>query len=194
VSNKFESKKQSLISEKPSLVTLVGESGAGKSTLCKLIDCPDIWYSSSGTIVKKLNELNIPVTHDSIHKFANKAYLDNPEWQVPNILAEMVKKRVLILDGPRRIKEVQALRKKNINMIMIRITANEEERFRRLQIRDGVDRDGFERVLRDESRETELGQLLLMSDLIIENNGSMEDIQERAKDVKKLIISLQQRK
>lgn len=189
----FESIKQSFIDEKPILITLVGESGAGKSTLCKFIDYPDIWYSSSGTIVKKLNEQNIPITHDSIHKFANQAYSENPEWQVSNILADMVEKRILILDGPRRIKEVQALRKEDINMVIIRITTNEEERFRRLQFRDGINRTGFEKVLRDESSETELGQLLSMSNVTIENNGSLQDIQERAKEIKKIFVNLNQK-
>lgn len=116
------------------MITLVGESGAGKSTLCKFINLPDIWYSSSGTIVKRLNQQGIPISHDSIHKFANQAYSENPEWQVPEILASMVEKRTLILDGPRRIKEVQALRKKDINMVVIRITANQEERFKKITI------------------------------------------------------------
>lgn len=71
--------KEKFSEEKPTLITLVGESGAGKSTLCKFIDIPDIWYSSSGTIVKRLNQKGIPISHDSIHKFANQAYSENPE-------------------------------------------------------------------------------------------------------------------
>jgi len=183
----LESIKQRFVDGKPTLITLVGESGAGKSTLCKLINLPDIWYSSSGTIVKRLNQEGIPISHDSIHKYANNAYSENPEWQVPDILTRLIERQTLILDGPRRIKEVQALRKEDINMVVIRITANQEERFRRLQSRDGIDRDRFERVLRDESQETELGQLLLMSDIIIENNGSLYDIETRAQEVRNFI-------
>jgi len=185
--NKLKSIKQNFVQNKPTLITLVGESGAGKSTLCKFIDLPDIWYSSSGTIVKRLNQQGIPISHDSIHKFANQAYSENPEWQVPDILADMIEKGTLILDGPRRIKEVEALRKKNINMVVIRITADQEERFRRLQLRDGVDRAAFERILRDESQETELGQLLLMSDVIMENDGSLQNIQIRAQEIRNFI-------
>jgi len=191
-SNILESIMQSFSNKKPTLITLVGESGAGKSTLCKFINCPEAWYSSSGTIVKKLNEQGIPINHDSIHRFANQAYSENPEWQVPSILSDMVKKRVLILDGPRRIKEVQALKKEDINMVVVRIAADENERFRRLQFRDGIDKAEFERILRDESVETELGQLLSMSDVIIENNGTIEDVQKRAEEIKKLFIDLQQ--
>lgn len=179
--------KEKFSEEKPTLITLVGESGAGKSTLCKFIDIPDIWYSSSGTIVKRLNQKGIPISHDSIHKFANQAYSENPEWQVPDILASMLEKRILILDGPRRIKEVQALRKEDINMVVIRITASQEERFKRLQSRDGIDRNDFKRVLRDESQETELGQLLSMSDVVFENNGSLQDIQTRAQEIRNFI-------
>jgi len=187
MNKELESIKQRLVDGKPTLITLVGESGAGKSTLCKLINLPDIWYSSSGTIVKRLNQEGIPISHDSIHKFANNAYSENPEWQVPDILASIIERRTLILDGPRRIKEVQALRKKDINMVVIKITANEQERFRRLQSRDGIDREGFERILRDESQETELGQLLSMSDMVIENNGSLYDIETRAQEIKNFI-------
>ena len=74
----LESIKQRFVDGKPTLITLVGESGAGKSTLCKLINLPDIWYSSSGPIVKRLNQEGIPISHDSIHKYANNAYSENP--------------------------------------------------------------------------------------------------------------------
>jgi len=173
-----------------SLLVLVGESGAGKSTLCRFMDCPDLWYSSSGTIVRQLENANIPVSHDSIHQFANQAYTENPEWQVPSILGAMEQKRVLVLDGPRRLLEVQALRRECPSMAILRIQADQEERYKRLQLRDNIDRVAFERVLSDESRETQLGQLLLMANGVISNNGTLEDIQGRAQEIRNLIFNL----
>ena len=182
--------RKSIDKEKGTLLVLVGESGAGKSTLCKFINCPDIWYSSSGMIIKKLNKQGIPITHDNIHNFANRAYFQNPEWQVKDILKKISKKGIIILDGPRRIKEVQALNKSNINMVILRIFASEKQRFERLQSRDNIDKKNFKKVLQDESQETELKQLLLLSDITIENNGSLENIQMIGRDINKFIESV----
>jgi len=172
------------------LIILVGESGVGKSTFCQFIDRPDSWYSSSGAIAKKLKEQGEPITHDTIHNFANHAYAENPEWQVPSILESMDGKKYLILDGPRRIKEVRALKREHPNILVLRVTADEEERFKRLQLRDVIHREEFDRVLLDESEETELSQLLAMANMNIKNNGNLEKIKKEAEELRELLDNL----
>jgi dephospho-CoA kinase len=165
---------------KKKLIILVGESGAGKSTLCKLIDSPENCYSSSGAIVSGLNEKGIQVNHDTIHAFANKAYGDDPEWQVPLILDFLNKAGVAILDGPRRLQEVRALKRQVKNCKIIRVVADQEIRGERLHSRDGADLKAFQRVVKDEDKETELGQLLEMADYIIENNEDLSILEKEA--------------
>lgn len=175
----------------PSLVILVGESGAGKSTLCKLINCPDLWYSSSGEIVKELNKKGLSPTHDNIHKFANQAYAENPLWQVDRILESMRNLGCLILDGPRRVQEVEALKSRNSNVLIFRVVAPEVERFKRLQQRDGVNEEDFKKILYDESNETELGQILSMADIVIENDGSIGKLKSEAQSIHDFIDAVE---
>jgi dephospho-CoA kinase len=167
----------------PSLIILVGESGAGKSTLCRLINRPDLWYSSSGEIVKELQKRGITPTHDSIHEFANQAYAESPLWQVDRILENMKNAGCLMLDGPRRIREVEALKDESPNVFIFRVVAPESERFKRLHQRDGINEEDFNRVLYDESNETGLGQILNMADFIIENDGSIEKLESEAQNI-----------
>jgi dephospho-CoA kinase len=58
--------------------------------------------------------------------------------------------------------------------------ADQEIRGERLRSRDGADLKAFERVVKDEDKETELGQLLEMADYIIENNDDLSILEEEA--------------
>jgi len=111
------------------LLILVGESGAGKSTFCEYIDRPEGYYCSSEALERELLSTNQPINHDTIHAFANKAYGENPEWQVPRILSSLKGRSYLILDGPRRVDEVKALKRDHANTVVIRISTSPEDLF-----------------------------------------------------------------
>jgi len=173
---------------------LVGESGAGKSAFCDFVDRPEGYFCSSEAIERKLEEDGQPINHDTIHAFATEAYGENPEWQVPNILGKLAMRRYLILDGPRRLAEVEALKRNHQNTLIVRLTAPEEDRYQRLQRRDGVDADAFERIIHDERSETELGQILAMADQVIDNSETIEDFKQKALKVQHLLDSLEETK
>lgn len=166
------------------LIILVGESGAGKSTFSGFVDSPDNYYSSSGAIEAELERQGEPVNHDTIHAYANKAYGDDPEWQVPLILRALEGKDYLILDGPRRVREVEALKKAHGSTRIIRIETSEENRFKRLSGRDGVDREAFRRVVHDEGHETELDKILALADATMTNDGTLEQLKQQAEGFK----------
>ena len=168
----------------PLLVILVGESGVGKSTFCEALDCENNWYVSSNPIIEIVKSKGFPVNHDTIHACACETYVENPKWQVPLILESMNGKNFLLLDGPRRYEEVKALKEQYPKTLVVRITASEEERFARLQKRDGINKDDFQRILKDESQQTDLSQILGLTDLIIQNNGIFDQIQVKAADFK----------
>lgn len=170
------------------LLILVGESGAGKSTLCRLIGQPEKWFSSSGAIVAALQEKGVEINHDTIHAFANEAYKNNPEWQIPQIIDFLNSKGCIILDGPRRLREVRALKEQVPNTKIIKVTAPEKTRFSRLQERDNINESDFQRVLADEAFETELGQILNMCDYTIQNNGTMEELSVEAQKIARAIL------
>lgn len=171
----------------PLLIILVGESGVGKSTFCEALGCEDNWYISSDPIIELVKSKGLPVNHDTIHACACEAYAANPKWQVPLILESMNGKNFLLLDGPRTIKEVGALVEEHPFTLIVRIMASDEDRFKRLQRRDGIDSEAFQRILSDESQQTGLNQILVLSDLTLENNGSIEHIQQQAVDFKNFI-------
>lgn len=175
----------------PILVILVGESGSGKTTFVKMMDCKDNWFESSRAMIEILLKRGEPVTHDTIHSFANRAYNDNPCWQVPNILEALNGKKFLLFDGPRRIKEVKAVIAIHSRVLVVRIAISSNElRFNRLQKRDKISQEDFYRLLVHEAGETELMQIISLADFTIFNNGSLEDIQKQATKFKKTLLSV----
>ncbi len=185
---------ESLSLRDPLLMILVGESGAGKSAFCDFVNRPEEYFSSSEAIERKLEEDGQPINHDTVHAFATEAYGENPEWQVPNILGKLATRNYLILDGPRRLAEVEALRRNHQNTLIVRLTAPKEDRYKRLQQRDGVDAEVFDRIIHDERSETELGQILKMADQVIDNDKTLEDFKQKALEVQHLLDSLEEKK
>jgi hypothetical protein len=174
----------------PILVMLVGESGSGKTTFVKMMDCEDNWFESSRAMVNVLLARGEPINHDSIHSFANRMYKKNPGWQVPNILNALRGKKFLLFDGPRRIEEVRAVLASHPRVLVVRIVISSKlTRFARLQGRDNIDKDGFERLLRDESGETELSQIISLADFTIFNDGSIEDVRRQAIEFKNALLA-----
>jgi len=173
------------------LVILVGRSGAGKSTFTEAMNCPDNWYVSSKAIIEELQRRNIKVTHDSIHALAVELYKKDSYWQVPRILAELKEKKFLILDGPRQACEIKRLIELHPNTLVIRIEADAYSRWRRLKDRDNIDFESFERIEKDETKETELEEVFKeLVDITIKNNGSIERLQKIARIFGNLLKNL----
>jgi len=175
----------------PILLILVGESGSGKTTFAKMMDCDGNWFESSRAMVAELNKRGEPITHDTIHSFANKAYKENPCWQVPNILKNLYERDFLVYDGPRRIEEVEAILKAHRRVLVVRVAISSGSlRFGRLQKRDQINHEDFYRILRDEAGETELMRIISLSDLTIFNDGSEEEIKKQAQELKRILLSI----
>lgn len=175
----------------PILVIIVGESGSGKTTFVKMMDCEDNWFESSRAMADALLERGEPVNHSTIHLFANKAYRENPCWQLPNILKALNGKKFLLFDGPRRIEEVKAVLAKLPRVLVVRIAISlNSSRFERLQKRDDIGQEDFYRLLKDEAGETELMQIISLADFTIFNDGSVDDIRRQAVELKEMLLSI----
>ena len=171
----------------PVLVILVGESGAGKSTFAEAMDCKENWLESSRAIKKALEAQGIELTHDAFHAFAKNKYEENPHWQVENILNTLQEKDFLIYDGPREVEEVKYLIESHPNTLIVKIIASDEARYQRLKERDRISFEEFQRVKKDETKETNLNKILRMADRVILNNSSIEDFQRKAVNFKKFL-------
>jgi adenylate kinase family enzyme len=173
------------------MIILVGESGSGKTTFVEMMDCQDNWFESSRAMVEALLKKGEPVTHNTIHSFANRAYKEDPCWQVPNILGALAGKIFLLFDGPRRIEEVKAVIAMHPRVLVVRIAISSNElRFNRLQKRDEIGQEDFYRLLIHEAGETELMQIVSLADFTIFNNGSLEDIKKQASELKETLLSI----
>jgi len=179
------------IKKMPLLVMIVGESGAGKSTFCKLMQCKSNWYISSKPLEEILEKQNRPINHDTIHKLANDLYSQNPNWQVDKILDAMEGKKFLLLDGPRRIKEVEELLKKHSATLIIRIKTSQNNRFKRLKTRDNIEKDSFKRIIKDENDQMELNEILKKASITITNDGNLEEFKKQVKELKNFILNFE---
>lgn len=184
-----EAPKTEVLNNLPLLVIFVGESGAGKSTFCEALGYKNYWYVSSDPIISLVQSKGLPINHDTIHACASEVYQADPQWQVPLILNSMNGKSFLLLDGPRRFQEVDALKKRHPKTVIVRIDAQEKTRFERLCERDGLDREGFQRVLDDEAQQTELRQILTLANIVIKNNGTIDQLRVKAKNFRRFLSS-----
>lgn len=174
----------SKLNSKTRIVILIGESGAGKSTLSEFLDMPENWFVSSSLMIDIITKRGLPINHDTIHQVANEKYGENPYWQIPHMLEVLNRTGLLLLDGPRRTDEVKRLLEVCPETVIARVVARSQERQGRLKHRDGADEDVFKRVVADEKSETGLvDHLLAMADITIENKGSLEDLQDIAKEI-----------
>jgi dephospho-CoA kinase len=172
------------LNQQTKIIILIGESGAGKSTFAKALGIPASWFVSSDLIIKEIKARDLPVNHDTIHETAKRRYGEDPYWQIPYMISVLEKTGMLLLDGPRRIDEVDELLKRYPQSIIIGVFASTKERRKRLGKRDGADEEAFKRIILDEQLETNLGdRLLSMAHITIRNDGSIEDLEKIAREV-----------
>ncbi len=166
------------------VIILMGESGAGKSKLSEFLNMPDSLFVSSNLMIDIITQRGLPNNHDTIHQIANEKYGEDPYWQIPYMFRILNKTGLLLLDGPRRTDEVKKILELCSESVVIKVISGLEERQERLTDRDGADENAFRRIIKDEKSETGLvNELLAMADITIENNGSLEDLQEIAEEI-----------
>lgn len=165
-------------------IILVGESGSGKSTLAGFLDMPDSWFVSSNLMIDIIVEKGLPVNHDIIHETANQKYGEDPYWQIPHMFRVLYETGFLLLDGPRRTDEVNKVLELCPECAIVKVLTDPEKRRERLSERDGVDENAFTKIVADEKLETGLVDSILdIADITVENNGSLEDLQNAAKEI-----------
>ncbi len=171
------------------LIILVGKSGVGKSTFVEAMNCPGQLFVSSQAMVEELQKRHISVNHDSIHAFAKEMYSRNPYWQVENILKSLRENNYLVYDGPRNAQEIKYLVENVQDTLVVHIVASNEVRYQRLKQREGITFDEWKRIEEDETQETGLGEVFNdLVDIIVENNNSLQSIQEKAKKFRKFFL------
>lgn len=179
------------------IIGIAGEIGSGKGTLAQYLKDK---YNAQGMKFS-----------DPLRDIAKRMYLEEnrenlqlistifrqgfSEDILSNVLMNDVKSstsKIIVIDGIRRESDMEAF-KKDGNLKLIYIETDLEIRYKRITTRDEKTDDNsktFEEFKKDHEREadTQVRGLKNIADFVIENNGTLEDLQKAADEVVKKLV------
>jgi dephospho-CoA kinase len=178
---------------------ITGTLGAGKGTIVEYLTSKYNFehYSVRAFLVERIEEKGLPVNRDSMVVVANELRAS----QSPSfIIDELYKKAVesgknCIIESIRTPGEVDSLRKKE-NFWLIAVDANAKVRYERITARKSeTDNVSFDAFVENEKREMtssdpnkqNLSKCIEMADFVIDNSGSLYDLQQKVEAVLKKI-------
>jgi dephospho-CoA kinase len=173
----------------PRLIGLTGTNGSGKGEAAAYFERKGYaYFSLSDLIRKELQKSDAAVTRDNLIKRGNELR----ERSGPDILARLVMKEVkgkAVIDSIRNPSEVEYLRKQK-GFILLAIDAPVELRYERVKKRGRQESastlDEFIKKEKEEMTESLRGQQLhscmAMADLIIVNDGSLDDFHHKLEE------------
>ena len=178
---------------------ITGTLGAGKGTIVEYLTSKYNFehYSVRAFLVERIEEKGLPVNRDSMVVVANELRASqSPSY----IIDELHKKAVesgknCIIESIRTPGEVDSLRKKE-NFWLIAVDADPKVRYERITARKSeTDNVSFDAFVENEKREMtssdpnkqNLSKCIEMADFVIDNSGSLFDLQQKVEDVLKKI-------
>ncbi len=173
----------------PRLIGLTGTNGSGKGEAAAYFERKGYaYFSLSDLIRKELQKSGASVTRDNLIKRGNELR----ERFGPDILAKLVMKEVkgkAVIDSIRNPSEVEYLRKQK-GFILLAIDAPVELRYERVKKRGRQESastlDEFIKKEKEEMTESLRGQQLhscmKLADLIIVNDGSLDDFHHKLEE------------
>jgi len=178
---------------------ITGTLGAGKGTIVEYLISKYNFehYSVRSYLIERIEEKGLPVNRDSMVVVANELRASqSPSY----IIDELHKKAVesgknCIIESIRTPGEVDSLRKKE-NFWLIAVDADPKVRYERITARKSeTDNVSFDAFVENEKREMtssdpnkqNLSKCIEMADFVIDNSGSLFDLQQKVEDVLKKI-------
>lgn len=165
------------------LIVVVGSSGAGKSVFIDAVAREEHKYVTSQPMIEELRKRGVEINHDTIFALSQEWYAKDPYWQIPFISTALAGKKFLIIDGSRRLPEVNRLKEIH-RTIIVKIISNVEDRFARLVKRKKIGLSAveeFKRLDNDENRIMDVERLIAMADITVANKFSERRHQNRGK-------------
>ncbi|MAS80001.1 MAG: hypothetical protein CMA28_00005 [Euryarchaeota archaeon] len=174
------------------LVGLTGRNASGKSTVVE-------WFSERGlssvscsdSIRAWLGEQGIESTRDNLIEGGRELRRSGGAGVLAEMLLEILDGEDAVVDSIRTPAEVEALRSRG-DFTLIEIRADEESRWQRMTSRgragDPTEKAAFlSQEAAEAKSEDEAGQALdataAMADIVVHNDGSVEDLEEKLEGV-----------
>ncbi len=175
------------------IIGLTGKNAAGKGEVAKVIQEGGFeYYSLSDVLREELDSQKLPPTRENMIRIGNELRQKyGPSVLANRILAKLEVDKNYIIDSFRNPREVEAFRIKD-NFHFLHVTAVPEIRFERIKARKRVgDPNTLEEFKALEEREAnspdpyaqQLDSTAQMADVEVENNGTLDDLREKMKEL-----------
>lgn len=177
------------------IICITGMTGAGKSTVAEIIKGKDFLLIEMGDIVrKKMEEEGIDKTHQNVKDYALSIREKYGKDIVARYAVDLIKnspKQNIAISGVRSMHEFNRLKDEFKNIHVIAVSAPLDTRFDRIKKRNKPeDPKNIEEFMRFDEREKKgfmvesseeqygVAKLMEIADHIIENNGSVEELEK----------------
>lgn len=172
------------------IIGLIGEKGAGKGLVSKFLieNFNAIHYGTSKILRRTIEDLHLPATRDNFVKLAivlKEGF--GPSVVIDSLIKDMEKNGsdIIIADGIRMHGDVKPFREKyGDSFHLIYVTADLKIRYERSKKRNekaGEDKMTLSDFVAEEGRLTEVSihEIGKKADYLIDNNGTLEELNEQ---------------
>ncbi|MCD6474064.1 MAG: flagellar hook-basal body complex protein FliE [Thermoplasmata archaeon] len=171
-------------------IAFTGMPGAGKSEAVKVAEEMGINVIKMGDVVRKeAKKKGLALTDENLGGLADEMRKKHgKEIWAKKCLEELKGKDIVVIDGIRNIEEVEVFRQHIKNFILVAIHASPKIRYERIARRRRTDdTESIEKMKEREKRELSwgLGDVIAMADIVIINEGDLEEFREKIKKLLK---------
>lgn len=176
------------------IIGITGTLASGKGTVVDfLVENGFKHYSVRYFLVQEIEKRGLSVNRDNLVAVANQLrILNSPSYIVEELYARAkAAQGDCVIESIRALGEVEALRKKE-DFYLIAVDADIGKRYERAILRNTeTDKISFEEFFENEKREMfsenpnkqNLSKCMELADFVIENNGSIEELKEKIKEI-----------
>lgn len=191
------------------IIAVTGPISSGKGKVAEFFrDKGFVHHSFSAEIRQVAKERGIEISRETLSKLGHDLRIESPDKSIlgQRLLAKIEKevakgKKRFVLEGLRDADEVDLFRKHELEkpamrFILIGVDAPQEVRFERMKSRGRHgEPETFEEFKKVDDTEwkgghgQEVGKIMKMADYVIQNDGTLEDLQKKVEEIAKEILA-----